>query len=406
MRRAGITRFIPADEVKAVASTVLVQKTHSGTSLSLDDIHQIVNQQCIALGEPPDHTIDIKSMPVISPEPVDPSKVKWRICQNFRDVNKVSNVAATPQGDIAAKQQRLAGHRFICVLDFAAGFYAIPVEEESQPYLCFYTEGRGYEAYQRMPMGVQGAPSCFSDLTAQALHDMMIQLLLELYVDDGAMAGNIFDELLSRLRLFFLWCRERGLSISPTKTQLFMKEVVFGRSRVGYEGIRPDLAKIAAVAEWPVPANLLELMRFLGLTGYFRPLIKDYARIVLPLPNLLRNLDRPPPSAKGGKRKYRQYLRERSLDTYWDQRHAKTFLKLKQILVSEPILRAPKAAGSPFIIISDGCKDGFGAVLAQRFTSQQSSDEASTTIHPIGFASKRTSPTEERTNHTYSSLLP
>ncbi|KAG1823104.1 hypothetical protein EV424DRAFT_1266963, partial [Suillus variegatus] len=28
MRRAGITRFIPADEVKAVASTVLVQKTH------------------------------------------------------------------------------------------------------------------------------------------------------------------------------------------------------------------------------------------------------------------------------------------------------------------------------------------------------------------------------------------
>ncbi|KAG1889420.1 hypothetical protein F4604DRAFT_1569206 [Suillus subluteus] len=38
MRRAGITWFIPADEVKAVASTVLVQKTHSGTSLSLDDI--------------------------------------------------------------------------------------------------------------------------------------------------------------------------------------------------------------------------------------------------------------------------------------------------------------------------------------------------------------------------------
>ncbi|KAG2738036.1 hypothetical protein P692DRAFT_20645017, partial [Suillus brevipes Sb2] len=28
MRRAGITRFISSDEVKAVASTVLVQKTH------------------------------------------------------------------------------------------------------------------------------------------------------------------------------------------------------------------------------------------------------------------------------------------------------------------------------------------------------------------------------------------
>src|SRR6267154_1279789 len=199
MRRAGITRFIPADEVKAVASMVLVQKTHSGTSLSLDDIRQIVNQQCIALGEPPDHTIDIKSMPVISPEPVDPSKVKWRICQNFRDVNKVSNVAATPQGDIAAKQQRLAGHEYICVLDFAAGFYAVPVEEESQPYLCFYTEGRGYETYCRMPMGVHGAPSCFGDMTAEALHDIVVDLLLKLYVDDGALPGDNFDELLNRL---------------------------------------------------------------------------------------------------------------------------------------------------------------------------------------------------------------
>lgn len=57
-----------------------------------------------------------------------------------------------------------------------------------------------------MPMGVQGALSCFSNLTAQALHDIMLQLLLELYVDDGAMAGNTFDELLARLWLFFLWC--------------------------------------------------------------------------------------------------------------------------------------------------------------------------------------------------------
>jgi hypothetical protein len=74
-------------------------------------------------------------------EQIDVSKVKWRICQNFNDINKVSEVAPTPQGDIAAKQQRLAGHEYICILDFAAGFYAIPVEEESQPYLCFYTEG-------------------------------------------------------------------------------------------------------------------------------------------------------------------------------------------------------------------------------------------------------------------------
>jgi len=147
IQKAGITRFIKSDEVKAVASTVLVQKTHSGTCLSMEDIRRIVNRQCVALGEPSDPDIDLDSAPVTEPEPIDASKVKWRICQNFNDVNKVSEVASTPQGDITSKQQCLAGHKYICVLNFTAGFYAIPVEEESQPYLCFYTEGRGYEAY-------------------------------------------------------------------------------------------------------------------------------------------------------------------------------------------------------------------------------------------------------------------
>jgi hypothetical protein len=206
MRCAGITCFIPSDEVKPVASTVLVQKAHSGTSLSLEDIHQIVNQQCIALSEPPSLNTNMNLAPIISPEPVDPTKVKWRIFQNFNNVNKVSDVATMPQGDIMVKQQCLVGHKFICVLDFTVGFYAIPVEEESQPFLCFYTEGRGYEAYQRMPMGVHGAPSCFSDLTVQALHDIMVELLLELYVDDGTMAGDIFKELLKHLCLFLLQC--------------------------------------------------------------------------------------------------------------------------------------------------------------------------------------------------------
>jgi hypothetical protein len=258
---------------------VLAQKTHTGTSLSLEEIHDIVEQQCIALGEPSVQSTVQRSKPTLEPIPVEPSKIKWRICQNFNEVNRAASVAPTPQGDIIAKQRRLAGHEYICVLDFAAGFYAIPVEAESQPYLCFYTEGRGYETYCRMPMGVHGAPSCFGDMTAEALHDIVIDLRLELYVDDSAMPGDDFDELLKRLRLFFLRCRERGLSISPSKTQLFMQEVVFGGSRVGKNGIRPDLTKIAAVAEWPVPKNLLDLMRFLGLTGYFRSLIKNYARI-------------------------------------------------------------------------------------------------------------------------------
>ena len=136
-------------------------------------------------------------------------------------------------------------------------------------------------------------------------------------------------------------------------------------------------------------------MRFLGLTGYFRSLIKDYTRIVAPLMDLQRNLDMPQPSIKAGRRKYRQYLRDHKLDVYWTMWHNRAFIKLKQVLTSEPVLRAPKFDDTPFILTTDGCKDGFGAVLSQRFTTTLESGATVTAVHPIGFASKRTSSAEE-----------
>lgn len=59
-----------------------------------------------------------------------------------------------------------------------------------QPYLAFYTEGRGYNCYCHMPFGLMGAPTNFGDMAAVALRDL-IGLLFELYVDDTGMAGDI-----------------------------------------------------------------------------------------------------------------------------------------------------------------------------------------------------------------------
>ena len=193
----------------------------------------------------------------------------------------------------------------MCVINFTAGFYTIEVDEKSQPYLCIYTEGRGFQCYQRMPMGTLGSLACFAVLTVQAFKDLVVELGLETFMDNNGIAGDEFDELLQWLRKFLIQCRERGLSLSPSKLQLFMPEVIFRGSRVKKEGIKPDIVKLEAVAKWPQPANLLDLMHFLGLTGYyFRSLIKDYARIVAPLTDLQRNLDMPQPSVKAGRRRY------------------------------------------------------------------------------------------------------
>ena len=58
-------------------------------------------------------------------------------------------------------------------------------------------------------------------------------------------------------------------------------------------------------------------------------------------------------------------------------------MKLKRTLLEEPILRAPKFDGMPFILITDVSKDSFRAVLAQRFTTTLPDGETRTKVHPI-----------------------
>jgi hypothetical protein len=126
------------------------------------------------------------------------------MCQDFGGINKVMETAPVPQGDIRAKQLRLSGHRYIHVFDFAAGFYGIPVHPDSQPYITFFVEGRGYFAYLRMPFGVTGGPSEFGHVTGECFHNLIALSTLELFVDDGGMASDSFDEGLSNCEHYLI----------------------------------------------------------------------------------------------------------------------------------------------------------------------------------------------------------
>lgn len=148
MLEAGIIRPIHPREVRFVAQTVLAQKAHDGQGLPIEELKCIVNEQCLSHGLPNEFDIPPVPEPRLNPPSKQNTPIKWRMCQDFGEINKVTEIAPVPQGDIRTKQLRLSGHRYIHVFDFAAGFYGIAVHPDSQPYITFYVEGRGYHAYQ------------------------------------------------------------------------------------------------------------------------------------------------------------------------------------------------------------------------------------------------------------------
>ena len=393
MLEAGIIRPIHPSEVRFVAQTVLAQKTHDGQGLCIEELKHKINEQCLKHGLP--NEFEMPPQPPQPPNPPDKQNapVKWRMCQDFGGINKVTEVAPVPQGDIRAKQLRLSGHRYVHVFDFAAGFYGITVHPDSQPYITFFVEGRGYFAYLRMPFGVTGGPSEFGHVTGERFHDLIAKSILELFVDDGGMASDSFEEGMKKLRELLDRVRREKMSLSPSKLKLFMTEAVFAGAQVGPQGVSPDSAKLTAIVDWPIPEDASHLEGFLGLTSYFRDLVKGYAQIEGPLRNLLRQVPIP---AGTKKHKYQQIMKAFKVKDLWTPDHTKTFLILKARLISEPVLSAPIYDGTPFILTTDGCKDAFAGVLSQRIKSTLPGGKEVTRLHPIAFASKRTSLSEEK----------
>jgi hypothetical protein len=93
------------------------------------------------------------------------------------------------------------------------------------------------------------------------------------------------------------------------------------------------LTKLTAVVNWETPRTIQNLKAFLGLTGYFRPLIKNYSLLEKPLKDLANTLNVP----KGaGKQAYHNAARAHQLSGQWNEVHDKAFVVLKIALSSAP----------------------------------------------------------------------
>jgi len=124
--------------------------------------------------------------------------------------------------------------------------------------------------------------------------------------------------------------------------------------------------KIQAIEQFQVPATKKEVRSFLGLTGYYRKFIPQYASISAPLSDLTRKTQ---PSRVN-----------------WTPECDIAFRKLKSLLCCGPVLRSPDFS-RPFVLQTDASKRGVGAVLSQ---IDESGEE-----HPVGFYSRKLLPREQ-----------
>ena len=357
MEKSYVIQKVPGDFIKNLSSTNLAPKEAGKTGITRTKVLRQVNRECVKNRLPPfwERIPDIEepnqeaTLEAAEDDRPNTPKTKWRVCHAFNALNKATQVPPFPAGNLRSKQEFAAEHHWASVIDFAAGYYTVPLDDEMVPYVAFYVEGRGYYVYLRMPFGLTGAPATFCEMVAIALDDMIGRELVN-WMDDICLPGDVFETKLSNLRKFFQRCHLKNLSLSPTKTKLFFTEVLFAGARVGSQGIRPNLDKVGAVVNWPTPETVQQLMGFLGLANHFRRLISDYAQIAAPLTDLTRDIkiEQPSNSQRVRKGAYKKALAAASLQNKWGTEQQKAFVMLKCLHSEEPLLRAPQYDGRPF----------------------------------------------------------
>jgi hypothetical protein len=85
-------------------------------------------------------------------------------------------------------------------------------------------------------------------------------------------------------------CKLRGvnLKLNLNKCSFATKSITFLGHVLSKDGTRSDPDKIEAVLHFPQPKTVTNVKSFLGLTGYYRKYVRDYARLAAPLFELTR----------------------------------------------------------------------------------------------------------------------
>jgi transposase InsO family protein len=263
-----------------------------------------------------------------------------RMCVDYRQVNSVTKKDAYPLPRTDACLDAMSGSVWFSTFDLRQSYHQVPLNPADSDKTAFICR-RGMFRYRTMPFGLSNAGATFQRLMDVVLSGLNMFVCL-VYLDDIIVYSSDLSQHLERLEMVLCRLKEAGLKLKPSKCNLMQKSVSFLGHIVSGNGVATDPCKTSLIAKWPTPTNLKNLRSFLGLSGYYRRFVKDYAKIAAPLNKLSRA----------------GHVFE------WTRQCDVAFDSLKTALISPPILAMPDDTGH-YILDTDSSDTAIGAILSQ-----------------------------------------
>ena len=278
----------------------------------------------------------------------------YRMCTDYRKVNSVTKSDSFSIPKLYECIEWIGSAKYVTKFDLLKGFWQVPLTDRAKEISAFATAD-GLFQYKVMPFGMKNSPATF-----QRLINMVLAGLhgCEPYMDDAIVHTDDWDTHLQIIREFFDRLSSAKLTVNLAKSEVCHATLTFLGHVVGQGKVKPIDAKVLAISEFPMPTCRRQLMRFLGMAGFYRKFCHNFSTITEPLTNLLK---------KGAK-------------FIWSDKCQIAFDTVKAILMSTPVLLAPNFDKS-FRLAVDASDIGAGAVLLQ--------EDNNGVDHPVCYFSRK-----------------
>ena len=283
-----------------------------------------------------------------------------RVCVDYRKLNKLTVFDPEPMPAAVDLFQKLNGDKYFSKIDLSKGYWQVTIPEADVSKTAFVTPDGSYE-FLKMPFGMVNSAATLKRGMKKLLKGMKN---VEFYWDDILVHTRTWEEHLKTLRELFKRLALAGMTIRPSKCIFGADSVDFlgHQLQQGLIGLHED--NVDKIRKAPRPSTKKQVRSFMGLAGYYRDFIPNFAAVAAPLSDLTR---------KGQPSKVE-----------WGDAQEKAYQTIKILLTSEPILRLPDPEKT-FVLRTDASDYGIGAVLMQEHEGK---------LFPICYASKKLSDTE------------
>lgn len=263
-----------------------------------------------------------------------------RVCLDLRGLNGLVQQDNYPIPNILTLTDPIRNKRIFTKLDLKDAFFRIPLNYNDRCKTAFKVGTKMYQ-FNVLPMGFKNAPNVFQKFLDHIMADYINKSAV-IYIDDILVFSDSITQ--HKIDLFNIMkiLKIYGFIINQEKAKYFTDNIEFLGYEISYNKIKPLVDRVQGIKDFPIPINLKQVRRFIGILNYDRRFLENISETLRPL----------------------YLLTQKNVKFIWGDEQQQAFERAKQKLIDATEIIIPDPS-KRFTLETDASATGVGAILRQ-----------------------------------------